>query len=84
MFKRSTWLEKYGLVPKIFLVILLFVTIGGLDFILFIKETSAKNNHLYTYNAKLDSWNRPLERYKEKEFEDWLNRKKAVEIEMTG
>lgn len=82
MFKRSLWLEKYGLVPKIFLAILFFVCLDGLDLVLIFQEASARNNHLYSHNSKLDRWDKPPAAYKGREFEDWITRKKAVEIEI--
>lgn len=77
MFKHSKWLEKYGLVPKIFLALLLFVSIGGLNFLVHVKETSSYNHHLHSYNAKLNDWSRPPT-YTGPEFEDWKKRKMAV------
>jgi len=82
MFKRSLWLEKYGLVPKIFLAVLLFISIGGLNFFVFIKEVSLINNGVYSYNAKLESWDRPPAAYKGAEFDDWTKRHKAAEREI--
>jgi hypothetical protein len=40
MFKRSKWLEKYGLVPKIFLVGLFVISLGFFEFIGFVMFNS--------------------------------------------
>ncbi len=82
MFKRSLWLEKYGLVPKIFLAILLFVCIGGLDAFLFLKDAGNNSAAKYSHNAKLDNWDRPPPAYKQAELEDWTARRKAAEVEI--
>jgi len=81
MFKRSKWLEKYGLVPKIFLAGLLFVSIGGFDFVIFLKENSSSNHRNYSHNAKLQRWDSPPS-YNAIGMEDWIARKKAVSSEI--
>jgi len=41
MSAKSTWLKKYGMIPKIIFVILFFVLLGGVK--LFILATAEKN-----------------------------------------
>ncbi len=82
MFKRSNWLEKYGLVPKIFLVCLLFVCIGGLNIFLgFAQVNSYSYQQKFSHNAKLDPWFQPPA-YTGPEFDSWRERKEAAQKEI--
>jgi hypothetical protein len=70
MHDKATWLEKYGLIPKIILVLLFFIWIGGLNLILDFNERTP------TYQERLDEWVGPS-KYSGPEYENWKKRRDA-------
>ena len=67
------WLKSYGLIPKIILVLFLFVWLGGLNAILFISEDYPD------YESTLDSLDRPPGHSNPK-YENWDVRRQKAKI----
>src|SRR4030042_3075445 len=76
MIKRSKWLEKYGLVPKIFLVVAFLAFLGLFDLISFFRTIpDSEFRREFKYNYQLVPRTEP-------EWQEWKQIKALVDADL--
>ncbi|MBN1325652.1 hypothetical protein JW977_01570 [Candidatus Falkowbacteria bacterium] len=73
---KKEWFRNYGLILKIVSGLVLFIWLGGLNIIIFLREDPSASS----YNSTLDSFDRPPT-YSGPKFEDWKVRHDAAKAE---